>query len=241
MQPGHFDAARAAFDGLYANVHTDESCQLSRAESVRRGMARSNDSIDLTYGDATFVCVRDGLAAAAPPAGGTFYDLGSGSGRVVLAAALLFGLELCVGVEILADVAAQAAAPARRYGELRELLRGSKPVDCGLELEPRVLSALDPARLAPRVEWHTADLFDVDARRAIIEPAHSICRGLRATAFTGARRRRRLCVLRHVGVHDHATPRSQARRGARGGRARRELRQAAARRRRAAGLQDALR
>ena len=107
MERAHESAASAVFDALYAGVTTAESTRLSKAESERRGLSRSGD-IDLTYGDTTFDAVRHGLAAAAPPAGGVFFDLGSGSGRAVLAAALLFGLERCVGVELIADVAAQA-------------------------------------------------------------------------------------------------------------------------------------
>jgi hypothetical protein len=44
------------------------------------------------------------------PSGGAFYDLGSGLGKVALAAALLHRFTRCVGIEILpklADAAAQ--------------------------------------------------------------------------------------------------------------------------------------
>ena len=41
--------------------------------------------MDLTYGDVSFDAVFQGLTAAAPPEGGTFFDLGSGSGRAVIA------------------------------------------------------------------------------------------------------------------------------------------------------------
>jgi len=126
--------------------------ELSIAESVRRGLARSTPSLDLTYGDIGFEAIREGLAAASPPKGGTFVDLGSGSGRAAVAAALLFDLGRCIGIEILTDLHQAATETAQRYKAMRDCLadhpvRTTSSIEfvCGdIFLEgPRVLREAD--------------------------------------------------------------------------------------------------
>lgn len=59
----------------------------------------------LTYGEIDYACIArvlfDLKVHCALPGGGCFYDLGSGTGKVVLAAALLHDFSSCRGVELL--------------------------------------------------------------------------------------------------------------------------------------------
>ena len=121
----HIAAARAAMAALYAGIHSSDSHRLSVAESTRLRLSRSSERLDLTYGDSSFDAVLTGLRVARLAAGGVFIDLGSGSGRCVLTAALLFGLSRSIGIELLPALHEQAAEPLRRFEGLRRQLAAS--------------------------------------------------------------------------------------------------------------------
>lgn len=139
-------AARAAWDAIFADVASSTSYQLSLAESERLGLPRSSETLDLTYGDVEFEALRIGLAAATPPVGGVFVDLGSGSGRAVIAAALLFDLSRCVGIEILEGLHKQSIEAAQRYQKSMEAARQATAIAA--------------------VEMRCADIFETEAVQA---------------------------------------------------------------------------
>lgn len=130
MAADTFDAADT-FLSLFSDLQSSSAHAISIAESKRRGLPRSSETLDLTYGDVSFEAMRRGLEATSPPAHGTFFDLGSGSGRAVIAAALLHELSRCVGVEILQDLHAKASAVARRYDVA---MRAALPHHCSIEM-----------------------------------------------------------------------------------------------------------
>jgi hypothetical protein len=84
----------ATFERLYAGV---EGYPLSHRERNRLG---TNDR-SLTYGEVTAAGFLDVLAKTAPAPGETFYDLGSGTGRAVILAALAHPFGRLVGIELL--------------------------------------------------------------------------------------------------------------------------------------------
>jgi SAM-dependent methyltransferase len=160
LPPLHAQAAGAAFVSLFEGTLSSTSYQLSREESERLCLPRSSETLYLTYGDTTFGALLEGLIAAAPKAGGVFFDLGSGSGRAVLAAALLFGLSRCVGVELLESLVEQAAEPTRRFEQLRARL-ALQHANTNYAAATSETPRLDPSRLARSIEMRVGNLFDL--------------------------------------------------------------------------------
>lgn len=87
------DDARARFEALYVHV---EGYALSHSDRRRRADDRS-----LIYGEITFEGLYALLLACEPRPGETFFDLGCGTGKALVAAALQFPFARCVGVELL--------------------------------------------------------------------------------------------------------------------------------------------
>jgi hypothetical protein len=166
----HTTAAHAAFEVLLSDTTLSESYKLSDVEAQRQGLSRASDTLDLTYGNTAFAAIVEGLTAAAPRNGGVLYDLGSGSGHAVLAAALSFGLSRCVGVEILRGLHEQATVPARHFEALRSLAQGAQATSDTEQmrdrltgrLDPAQVASLDPRRMAQRIELHCGDLFSLE-------------------------------------------------------------------------------
>lgn len=153
----HRAAAAAAFERLFVALPLADGYRLSAAETEARALPKVSDSLDLTYGDVRFDALSRALAAAAPAEGGVFYDLGSGTGRGVLAAALQFPLARAVGVEYLAALHEAALGPAAAY----EALRAELP-----SVGPGARGGLCPDRMAARVELLCSDLFAVEVGQA---------------------------------------------------------------------------
>jgi SAM-dependent methyltransferase len=93
--------SEAQWDGLFEACSAKVGKDLSRAERAALHISRAS----MTYGEVTWVGMANLLWSSQPhmhlPSGGVFYDLGSGTGRAVFAAALLHDWDKCVGVELL--------------------------------------------------------------------------------------------------------------------------------------------
>lgn len=79
---------------LYRDIN---GATLSRAERDRL----HTDAYSLVYGEIDFYAFQQMLAVAAPQKDEIFYDLGSGTGKAVLAAALLYDFAKVCGIELL--------------------------------------------------------------------------------------------------------------------------------------------
>lgn len=115
--------------------------------------ARSRHSDGLvpvfTYGEIDFACIArvlyDLKVHCALPGGGSFYDLGSGTGKVVLAAALLHNFSSCRGVELLRGLHEVALGYKQAWDRAAESAvlnpRPSVEYALGSILEPRQLKS----------------------------------------------------------------------------------------------------
>jgi hypothetical protein len=158
----HMTAARAAIEYIFLELPAARAYTLSAEGTAQRGQAKVTTELDLTYGDVRFDALGRALEAAALPVRGTFFDLGSGVGRGVIAAALCYSLRLAVGVELLEPLhAAAVAGPLHRFLRLRDQLHSGAELDGG-----RAFSALDATKLALEVELRCDDLFAVDISSA---------------------------------------------------------------------------
>ena len=150
----HIEAAALEHTRLFAHLAIADAYKLSAEEAQRRFGIKRTEEVDLTYGDVPFTALAHGLHAAAPRPGTLFCDLGSGVARGVLAAALLYKFSKCVGVELLTDLHAAAAEPAKRFESLRE--------QCTISPSEPATTGFDARRIAACVELVNADLFDVN-------------------------------------------------------------------------------
>jgi len=107
----HLHESSLLFHKLYQNV---DGYQIS----FQARQKLSENSSDLTYGEIPFVSWRQIILRANPKNGGVFFDLGSGSGRVVLASCLLFNFRKSVGVELLSELHEAALAIKTNFEKL---------------------------------------------------------------------------------------------------------------------------
>jgi Histone methylation protein DOT1 len=95
----------AAEKTLYDKLFASHPVSVGKAISKKEREQSVSDSTTLVYGEISFEAFAIILSLIKSkfglPKGGIFTDLGSGTGKPVVAAALLHSFELCQGVEIL--------------------------------------------------------------------------------------------------------------------------------------------
>lgn len=89
------NAPQKLFDDLYINTY---GAQLSKQD---RESLLIKDDFSLTYGEICFDSFMKILAKTQPKPADIFYDLGAGTGKAVITAALSNNFSKCVGIEIL--------------------------------------------------------------------------------------------------------------------------------------------
>jgi precorrin-6B methylase 2 len=140
--------AKAIFEVLYNDVNGYIISSQSREKLGYHDKAH-------TYGEVTPGAFRDIVSRVHPKQGEVFYDLGSGTGKAVILASLLFDFSKCVGVEILKGLHQTAESIAARYErELKEHL---------------------PAPAHSTVELLNKDFLTCDLQEADIIFTHSTC------------------------------------------------------------------
>ena len=88
----------ALFNECFSECTLDMGKSLSKEE---RNKKQLDDEKNLIYGEVDFHSFFRVLRKINPVKGGTFYDLGSGTGRAVLAARFTRDFSKCIGIEIL--------------------------------------------------------------------------------------------------------------------------------------------
>jgi len=134
--------ARARLETLYVGV---KPYQVSHA--FRRTLKASDPS--LTYGEVLPDSFYAVLSQVPREPGGAFYDLGSGSGKAGLLAALLFDFQKIVGVELVPELVDVSNAALARLS--------------------------DGPATACSVEFRNQDLLETDFSDAQVVFAHSAC------------------------------------------------------------------
>ncbi|MDO8626123.1 MAG: hypothetical protein Q7K39_01540 [Candidatus Magasanikbacteria bacterium] len=98
--------AEKIFNNIYAAVNGTE---ISTTERQKLNLRNSS----LTYGEINFEAMQAIVSALGETAGKNFYDLGAGTGKAVILAALLANFKKTVGIELLPALY-QAAEVARK-------------------------------------------------------------------------------------------------------------------------------
>ncbi len=107
----------------------------------------------LTYGECTPEAVEHILAVTGAKPDEVFYDLGSGTGKMVVFAAFFLPLKKSVGIELLSELHEAARMVGRRYIE---------------EIQPQ----LADARCNTKLEYRLGDIFEANLSDADIVVSH---------------------------------------------------------------------
>ena len=107
----------------------------------------------LTYGECTPEAVAEILALTGAKPGEVFYDLGSGTGKMVVYAAFLVALKKSVGIELLPELHEAAQMVGERYRK---------------EIQPQ----LSDERRDTSLEYRLGDIFTSDYSDADIVVSH---------------------------------------------------------------------
>lgn len=148
------DEKQKTWDALFSDCTLVDAKRTSRAE--RHAEQLTDPS--LVYGEMSFAALGDALCGpdADTPPGGVFYDLGSGTGRAVVAAALLHGFERCVGFEVLRGLHEAAVRVRDRWDT---------------DVRPYAVAE----RRAQRIEFERANFLDADWSDGTVVFANSTC------------------------------------------------------------------
>ncbi len=109
----------------------------------------------LTYGEIVPDSFYEMLKEADPKKGEVFYDLGSGSGKAVIAAALFFPFSKAIGIELLEDL----------YNGSQYVLERFKK-----EIQPHLTQ-----EIIPTIQFFHQDFLDFDFSDGDIVFAHATC------------------------------------------------------------------
>jgi len=106
------EEARSTYEELFGDTSLELGKTLSKNE---RDSKQLTDEKSLIYGEVEFDSFYRVLRKINPPPGLVFYDLGSGTGKAVLAARFAYDFSKCIGVEILTSLHRQALTVLQRY------------------------------------------------------------------------------------------------------------------------------
>lgn len=124
------EARTTSRTGVYTRPHASQ--RRCRTDSARTWIDRERvlaDPMDtsFTYGEIDWFSFASLLERAAPQRGDVFIDVGSGSGRALIAAALLHGhrFRQCIGIELLPGLHHLARESVARYARMIENIEAS--------------------------------------------------------------------------------------------------------------------
>ncbi len=131
--------ASLLFNSLYKNVN---GCKISI--SARKKLSNKSDFL---YGEINLLSWKKIVERANPKKDGVFFDLGSGTGKSVIASHLLFNFRKSIGIELITELHEQAL-------KIKENLK--KIID------PKTQTHVSNREL----EFIQGDIFEIDLREA---------------------------------------------------------------------------
>ncbi len=141
--------AQEIFDRLYAEV---PAYQIAQSEKKRMGKTDSST----TYGEILPQSFHEVLSAVSPREGEIFYDLGSGTGKATLMAALTFPFSRSVGIELLPGLGDAARQVQSQF-------------------DTQVRPQLPPEYQQRRIDFIDGDFLQADLSTADVVFAHGTC------------------------------------------------------------------
>ncbi|WP_434388443.1 SAM-dependent methyltransferase [Melittangium boletus] len=143
--------AQEVFKRLYQDV---PGYDIARTEKERTGLKEAGT----TYGEVVPGAFIEVLLEAEPKAGEVFFDLGSGTGKATILAALAFPFSRVVGIELLPGLGDAARGVLTRY-------------------DAEVRPTLPPEHQGQRIEFIDGDFLQQDLSAADVLFAHGTCYG----------------------------------------------------------------
>jgi hypothetical protein len=130
--------AETLFNHLYSNIN---GYGVSKEARLKSGI----DTEQLLYGELPFASWKEIVEHANPKKDGVFMDLGSGTGRVVIASHMLFDFKKCLGVELLEGLHDKACEVEKEFRK---------------NIAPQIASHLEGREM----HFVKGDIFDTDLR-----------------------------------------------------------------------------
>lgn len=109
MKSLHLDQHQKIFDDLYQDVD---------GFSLSKDARKENDAMEYTYGEIKFIPFIALLSLIKLDKETVFYDLGSGTGKAVLACAMTFHLKKCCGIELFPNLHQAACQQLEKLNHL---------------------------------------------------------------------------------------------------------------------------
>lgn len=116
----HLPKHARTFEQLYENVH---------GHLLSRQARQDKDAIDFVYGEIEFRSFIALMSLAQPDSNTVFYDLGSGTGKAVLACNMVYPVSKCVGVELFPLLHATACAQAQKLAQIPEYAQRAQHIE----------------------------------------------------------------------------------------------------------------
>jgi hypothetical protein len=115
----HLKEHAQVFQTLYQNINGFTLSKQGRQE---------HDALDYVYGEIEFLSFIALLSLTRPNNQTVFYDLGSGTGKAVLACAMVFPVQKSVGVELLPQLHEAACLQAKQLASIERYVERSQHI-----------------------------------------------------------------------------------------------------------------
>lgn len=132
--------AETLFNHLYGNINGYE---ISRDARISSGL----DTEKLLYGELPFKTWKEIVTKANPKTDGVFFDLGSGTGRIVFASFLNFDFKKTIGIELLEGL-------------------HNKACEIKKEFDKNIKDIISSHSKDRKIEFVMQNIFDTDLREA---------------------------------------------------------------------------
>jgi precorrin-6B methylase 2 len=163
LRKNHYQHVHVIYKTLYQHINGFALSKQDRQKNY-------TDSYEMTYGEITFYSLATLLKQINIPEHGVFYDLGSGTGKAVIIAALLYPFKELYGVEKLPSLHHQAEKQAQLLQQ-----QTKRPAHCQSQ----------------QIQFLNEDLFATDISNADVIYVN-------ATAFFGERKYKLIKKLQEI-------------------------------------------
>jgi precorrin-6B methylase 2 len=111
--PGDLKFCEASFDWLYSNINGKAISKIAKAEHAGNEPFKEV----ILYGEIPFATWIEIVEKSQPKKDGVFFDLGSGTGKIVIQSHMIFDFQKIIGIELLEPIYNKACEVLKNYEE----------------------------------------------------------------------------------------------------------------------------